>query len=433
MSFALVPLSVPLKEFLPDLSFNMALPTEPLLFTILLIFILKQLREQNFDKKVLKHPISISIFVYLAWIIITTITSTMPLVSLKALLVQFWFIIPFYFLLSQVFRCKNNIYKSFWFYIIPFIIVILYTLARHAPHYFDQKSANYVMSPFFNDHTSYGALLAMYIPIILGMFVDKSRSLLNRGVILSVLIFFIVAIILSYTRASWVGLIAAFGLFILLKLKVKIRTLFIGVALIGGIFLIYQQQIMMSLERNRQDSSTNFTEHVKSISNVATDASNLERINRWNCAVRMFKDRPIFGFGPGTYQFKYAPYQFSYEKTIISTNAGDGGNAHSEYLGPLSESGLLGMLSFITIAVVFFIVSIRLYYETEDKRTKTLIMSIIAGMTTYFVHGVMNNFLDTDKAAAPFWAFIAIIVAIDIYHKKEPGNTNSSIENTEEN
>ena len=82
--------------------------------------------------------------------------------------------------------------------------------------------------------------------------------------------------------------------------------------------------------------------------NISTDASNLERINRWQAAIRMYEDHPVLGFGPGTYQFEYAPYQMSQEKTAISTNAGDRGNAHSEYIGPLSEEGLPGMLLVIS-------------------------------------------------------------------------------------
>ena len=42
----------------------------------------------------------------------------------------------------------------------------------------------------------------------------------------------------------------------------------------------------MDLESNKQDSSSNLTEHVESISNVSSDASNLERINRWKSAGR---------------------------------------------------------------------------------------------------------------------------------------------------
>ena len=32
---------------------------------------------------------------------------------------------------------------------------------------------------------------------------------------------------------------------------------------------------------------------------------------------------------------------------------------------------------------------------------------------------MMNNFLDTDKASVPFWGFIAILVALDVYHNQK--------------
>ena len=52
----------------------------------------------------------------------------------------------------------------------------------------------------------------------------------------------------------------------------------------------------------------------------------MERINRWKCAVSMFKEKPILGYGPGTYQFHYGVFQNHKDKTIISTNSGDMGN-----------------------------------------------------------------------------------------------------------
>jgi putative inorganic carbon (HCO3(-)) transporter len=94
----------------------------------------------------------------------------------------------------------------------------------------------------------------------------------------------------------------------------------------------------------------------------------LERINRWKSAFRMFDDKPFLGFGPGTYMFKYASYQMSYEKTIISTNAGDMGNAHSEYFGPLSEQGLFGMITYLGLIITILVVAIRRYYKIKDER-----------------------------------------------------------------
>ena len=415
-TFALVPLSIPLTEISPGLDFNLALPTEPILIGILLIFVFKQLRDRNIDIRIIKHPITYAIYFYLIWLLITSITSTMPLVSVKYFFSKLWFIVPFFFLMIVLFRKKKNIYTSFWLYIIPFIGVIIYTFINHAPFFFSQKAANFVMTPFFNDHTSYGAILAMYVPILVGIIADKSFTFRLRIISFLIFIVFTVAILFSYTRAAWISLIGALGVWIVLKLRIRLRYIFFVAATAGTLFLAYQSKIMIALEGNSQDSSTNLKEHVQSISNVATDASNLERINRWNCAFRMFKEKPVFGWGPGTYQFNYAPFQFSYEKTIISTNAGDMGNAHSEYFGPLSESGIFGMLSMVIIVIMVYYIGIKNYYSLKDKKLKTLTLSVICALTTYFVHGLLNNFLDTDKASAPFWSFIAILVAIDLYH-----------------
>ncbi|HQN98780.1 MAG TPA: hypothetical protein PKU86_04960, partial [Bacteroidales bacterium] len=42
----------------------------------------------------------------------------------------------------------------------------------------------------------------------------------------------------------------------------------------------------------------------------------------------------------------------------------------------------------------------------------------IIGLITYYIHGFMNNFLDTDKLSVPFWAFYAMIVALDLYYTR---------------
>jgi O-antigen ligase len=134
-------------------------------------------------------------------------------------------------------------------------------------------------------------------------------------------------------------------------------------------------------------------------------------------AFRMYREHPYFGFAPGTYQFEYAPYQLSDEKTLISTNAGDKGNAHSEYIGPLAEQGLPGMLIVLTLVVTMIITGLRVYKRTRDPELKLLSMTTMLGLITYFIHGLMNNFLDTDKASVPVWGFMAMLVAMDIYSR----------------
>jgi len=421
----LTPLSINIENF--DIGVGVALPTEPLLFGIMILFILKLVSQQKFDKKVLHHPISIAIIIYLAWMFFTSITSEIPSVSFKFLISHLWFITTFYFIGTQLFKNYKNIKRFIWLYVIALLIVIIYTTYNHSLYGFMEKPAHWVMSPFFNDHTAYGAILAMFIPIILGFVLNKNETRLVRTLSFFIFCILILAIILSFGRASWLSLGVALIVFLVLKLKINYKYILAVSVVSIGVLLYYQTEIIMKLEKNRQDSSSDLMEHVQSISNISSDASNLERINRWQSAFRMFEQRPIVGWGPGTYQFVYAPFQRAKEKTIISTNAGEKGNSHSEYIGPLAESGLLGLLTILCIIGAFIYTSVKVYKRETNAEVKLLVLVTFLGMVTYFVHGTMNNFLDTDKASVPFWGFMAMIVAMDVYHssqkKKTPSNT----------
>jgi len=410
------PLSLNLEEL--DIGgIGMYLPTEPLMFGIMILFFLKLIHSPTLDMKIITHPVTLAIFINLVWIFITSMTSEMPVVSFKFLLARLWFVVCFYFIAIQLFKITSNYKIYLWAYLIPLSFVVIYSFIRLAGYGFQEKPAHWVMQPFFKDHTSYGAILAMYFPFL---FLFTGKSYPNYYKICSVLLIgiFSVGLIFSYTRAAWVSLIAAFILFLIYKYRVKFKVLLI-VGVLGVIMLLFSwNSIIMSLERNNQDSSNNLSEHVESISNVSTDASNLERLNRWSSAWRMFKERPFFGWGPGTYVFQYAPFQLSNEATIISTNAGENGNAHSEYIGPLAESGVIGSLSIILIIVLVYYRGSLLYHKLPKGELKNVVLATLLGLLTYVVHGLMNNYLDTDKASVPFWGFIALIVAIDIYHNK---------------
>lgn len=331
--------------------------------------------------------------------------------------------VGFFFIATQMFRDQANIRRYLWMYIVPLTIVAVYTMVVHSTHNFDQKPAHWVMQPFFKDHTSYGAVLAMFYPIVWAYLWSKNLTINTKIVIGVIIALLTLAIILSYTRAAWVSLVGVVFLYFLVQAKIRWWiVVMLAIGAIGAGFA-FQEQVLMKLEKNRQDSSDDLAEHVNSISNVATDASNLERINRWSAALRMFEERPMLGFGPGTYKFYYAPYQHSSQLTIISTNFGDLGNAHSEYFGPLAEMGVLGLITFLLIIGIAIYKFIVVYYDTKSREMQLVLMGAFLGFITYVVHGTLNNYLDLDKANVPFWGFLALLVAIELYHKDKSEET----------
>ncbi len=410
----ITPLSITLERLAGGLAIS--LPSEPLLAGILVLFIAKLAYNRHFDPQIVRHPISIVIYIMFACMFVTMITSELPVVSLKFIVSRLWFIIPAYFLCAELFKDPKNINRFVWLYIAGLLIVVFYTISNHASNGFDGDSAHWVMTPFYNDHTAYGAALAIYIILCAAYLFMPNLNRTKKLTVGIVLIILIAAIILSFCRASWISLIAALGVLVLVLLKIKFKFVAIIAVILIGLFFTFQQQIFDSLSKNDQDASGNVVENIQSMTNITTDASNLERINRWNSAIRMFKDRPLVGWGPGTYQFLYAPYQESKNKTIISTSLGDMGNAHSEYIGTLAEQGVPGSLIVVAIVVVFMYSGLMTYRRAKNKESKVLVLAATLALLGYYVHGTLNNFLDTDKLAVPVWSCMAIITAIDCFH-----------------
>lgn len=410
----ITPLSINIEKITGGLS--VSLPAEPLLAGILVMFIAKTIFERRFNSKIAKYPISIVIYVMFIWMIATTITSEMPVVSVKFMVSRLWFIIPSYFLCALLFKDPKNISKFIWYYMAGLIIVVFYTISNHAMHGFDGDTAHWVMTPYYNDHTAYGAALAVYIVLCAAYMFMPNISKIKKLGIIATFCLLLLAIVLSFCRASWISLIAALGVLACVRLKIKFKYIAAVIVVFAGLFFTFQHQIFYSLSKNDQDASGDVVENIQSMTNISTDASNLERINRWNSAIRMFKDRPLFGWGPGTYQFLYAPYQESKNKTIISTNSGDMGNAHSEYIGTLAEQGIPGSLIVVSIVVVFMYCGLMTYRRAKNKESKILVLAATLALFGYYVHGTLNNFLDTDKLAVPIWSCMAIITAIDCFH-----------------
>ncbi len=417
-----VPLSVPLSALMEGLAIDMYLPTEPLLAGLLLLYMLKYMMGERIDLRILKHPVTLAILFHLGWLFIVSLTSTDPLVSFKFLITRLWFIVGFYLLGTEIFRKEKNMHRYAWLFIIAFTGVVLFTLINHAQYGLNnQVMAHMVSKPFYKDHTSYGATLGFVIPVLVGFFYLIKKEDVNMRFLMLLLISLIVfATVVCYTRATWISILASMGVWAILKLKIRFEIVLVAALIVVGFFFSVRNQIMVEMEQNRVESSGELSEHVQSMSNISTDQSNLERINRWSCALRMWKDKPIFGFGPGTYQFEYGRFQRSYEKTRISTDFGTMGTAHSEYFGPLSEAGILGLVSILLVIGSTLVTGIRVYYTSQKRSIKIFSIAVLIGLTSYYFHGLLNNFLDTDKISVLFWGYTAMLVAMDIYHKDTP-------------
>ncbi len=407
ITIGLVPLSINTEIFTQG-QLGLHLPTEPILAGFLILSIPYFLLN-SIDKRYLNHPIIWLIILYLGWMLVTVITSSNPAVSLKSFIVQIWFIIPICFLSNTLFRQPQNRIKFINIYTAGFTVVLMYTFFRLWSHGFPERESQWLMQPFFKDHTILGAILGLIMPYFYLRCFDRTIHQSQRMMWIGLSFLATIVLIFTYSRAAILSLGVAAGLYVLLRLKIPFKYLIMA-GIMGACFIWWNQDLLIEkLSSNQAESSGEVMENIESISNISTDASNLERINRWNSALAMWQEKPLIGWGPGTYQFEYAPFQKSADLTIISTNVGDVGNAHSEFLGALAESGWPAMI----LLIILVLTTIGIGYSTAiaiEGKDRLVLTAALLGYTAYFTHGVLNNFLTSDKAAILIWGFTAIII-----------------------
>jgi putative inorganic carbon (HCO3(-)) transporter len=161
------------------------------------------------------------------------------------------------------------------------------------------------------------------------------RGLASRAFALTTLVLGFVALVLTYSRGAWMGMVASLAVLVLLLVLRRIRhwpplwrRLAPLLLLLGGaaVLVVVVSQVeplrvrVLSLLAGREDSSNNF------------------RMNVWAAALRMVQDRPWLGIGPGNNAFNliYPLYQ---EPKF---------NALSAYSIPLElavEAGVPGLLA----------------------------------------------------------------------------------------
>ncbi len=418
LAFA-TPLSVQLSA--ESSKFALSLPTEPLIILLLIGLGLKLLHSGKIDLSVFKVSLAVLLLTDLLWQGACTITSTMPLITLKYVFSKLWYLAIFYFLLIPIFKKEKAIKTFIWVFALSSVVLASYTLLNHAQGSFSRSYAYTAMRPFLPDHGMYAAMLSFVIPPMFVFFIyGKSLrfNMMTRFIAAGICLYLLLAVGLSFTRASWLSLLVAFGVYGALLLKIKFRYLLL-LAMAGLTYVsINFNDIVTELSRNKSESDDNIEEHLQSVSNVSSDPSNLERLNRWSCAYRMFEEKPVMGFGPGTYTFQYGVYQLPHEMTIISTNTGSLGNVHSEYLRPLVEEGLPGFTLFLAIVALCSYMGFDQYKKLSGAR-KALSLAAFMALITYFTHGVLNNYSEFDKIAVPLYACMAILTAQQLYLKEQ--------------
>lgn len=370
-------------------------------------------------RTILAEPITLISVVHLGFMGFSISWSVDALASAKYVLIECLHWLVFYLGTQQIFKHQGDKNKFFRValstYLFSFLCIMVFAWYQHAHYHFSIDTSVLVARPFYFDHALYGSCAALLLGPSLYFVFTQRKPRWQILVYLLAIGGLLLSLYLSYSRAVWLSLGVA--LVVVLFFYVLRPKFWQFIVAVGSFILLIALSIswwLPLLQANQAESKIGtLSEQLSSIGNITSDVSNLERINRYSCAWRMFSDYPLTGFGTGTFQAAYLPYQLPEQMTRISvTDAGPhppgrGGGAHSEYFQALAERGIIGALIWLVLIAAVFRQALA---ATGHQRI--LVLLILFSLCTFFVHGCFNNFLHTGKFAGLFWLLLAYISSV---------------------
>jgi len=394
IAIASLPISVPANLLLKA---EMLLPGEFLLAVVALSLLVFVIVHRRFGV-VLKYPLP-ALWVFTLFL--ASFWSEIPIVSVKFATINGLYVWVFYYGV-QIYLQEGGLFsKLVGLFGLAMIPAGVWGLWQFVQFEFNPITVRGLFEPFFYSHTYFGATAA----ILSGYYAGRAFEDRKWGMIAVFCIFITIA---SQSRAAlwsllFMGLVTSY---MFLKPWLKWALPIVGMVAIA--ILSKPEQWVKLFEQSAFEShnpQASLAEKTLSVTNVTTDVSNVERLNRWISALRMFKERPHHGFGPGTYQFTYIPYQEpALENRLTVKNPdsppeGSGGTAHSEWLLQLSECGWPTFVLFVALMIQWFFIAFG------TKSPKKWALPLAMGLLTYYFHMHFNNFLNQAAFGFLFWSF----------------------------
>lgn len=157
-----------------------------------------------------------------------------------------------------------------------------------------------------------------------------------------------ITIFFTYTRSCWLGFILS--LLIVPFFYPRLRKVFLLGIFIICIIAIFNWSNVMSENRT--------------VGGVTSVNQVYSRINLYGASLRMFLERPIFGFGFET--FRELSHDYFYEIKGIPLQSRSL-SRHDTLVGILVELGLIGFIPLLLIYFYIFKHSINLYHKLSNK------------------------------------------------------------------
>jgi O-antigen ligase len=407
---ALLPLSTEIN-FTPSLGIDF--PDEILMMLLTGLFLIKAIYSPSLlPRYFYTHPLILLLFFHFAWIVIATIFSTDPILSIKYLLAKTWFIVPFVILPYFFLNNKKRFRLIGLLLLLPMGFVVIQSLLRHAFFQFSFVSVKEIYGPFFRNHVNFSAMLVCLLAVLFAMY-KLTSSTLHKKIIAIGILMGLTSVVLAYSRGAWVALIIGIAAYWLIRKKLIVWSILLAVTsliIVTTWSTSNNKYLDFAPDYNTTIFHKDFDDHLQATIQFK-DVSNAERLYRWIAGLNMIAEKPVTGFGPNNFYNNYRSYTETPFKTWVSNNP-EHSSVHNYFILTALEQGVPGLVLFSLLYFAMIVYSQRLYHKLKDTFYKQVAITIGVILVMIGALIFMSDLIETDKIGSLFWLCLGTLIVL---------------------
>ena len=254
-----------------------------------------------------------------------------------------------------------------------------------------------VMS-FFDNPNTFAQVLILLLPLLVALTVS-SRHWWSRLAAAGTFAVGFVALGMTYSRASWVGIACAAVVFMFLW-----KPRFFPLFLVAGLCCV---PLLPSTIWNRILTITN-----------TSDSSTASRVPLYEAAIGVVRTSPVTGAGLGT----AAVQQFIADHNLYHADA-PYVHAHNIYLELWVEAGILGCVSFFASMLWNIKNAARQVRHCADSAARSITAAACCALCGAMVAGLADYLWNYPRVMCIFWFVFALAIAGTKVCRQEAGET----------
>jgi len=342
-------------------------------------------------------PLNLTILVFLTICFFSIFISTNPKISTRTFFGKIVQDILFFFVLVDALNSERRLRNFLYILFLSATLLGVDGIYQYFTHkdFIRNRPAIFVNRIFatFPTPNDFGCYLNTIIPFLVTIFFTKFRLKAVKFILVGLFTLLFTCLIMTVSRGAWFGFMAS-----ALFLGVWIYSIGIFFLLLT-LFITITQPFYPALIKERMGSLF-FGFDASGLG----DAGSIERKIFWQTGWNMFKSSPWIGLGLGT-------FMFNFESFVAKTYRFGPAYAHNCYLQMLSELGLIGLVSFLAILVLFFYSGIKIIYKRQKTFSWYILLASLAAVLGYSVQMTVDTIFYNLDLGLLFWILLGLGVA----------------------